>query len=205
MSLLFPLISFNKIPKELEIIIPYINSLENTIIKLLESSVMDFEYKFQQTEIDFFSSMAQIASAIVLHKNPQQLVKQLNEIYFSALAQIEDEISQEKVRGSPAAIAVIDATERIRDYFSLIFDTTINTYLPEYKPAFDAYVKLSVCICSLMKIIKYKNKRYTKNIAKLIQKCQDYTWKLESYVETIEIETDPEQSKILENIKATKD
>ena len=77
----------------------------------MESDEDDFEHRLQQNEIDFFSCMAQIASAIALHKNPSQIVKQLNEIYFSALSQIEQEISQEKSLDNPATTAVIDATE----------------------------------------------------------------------------------------------
>lgn len=206
MSLLFPPIfdvtSLGKLPKELELIINYINSLDDTITKLLESDEQDFEHRLKQTETDFLACMVQIASAIASSKDPSKVIIQLNEIYFSALAQIENEISQEKSLGNPAAIAVLNSTEIIRDYFNLFFNENIEIYLPEYNPAFRAYVILAVCISSLMKIIKNKNRNY-KNSSKLIKKCQDNIWTLESYVETIEIENDPEQRQILERVKST--
>jgi hypothetical protein len=205
MSLLFipipNIISINKLPQELELIISHINSLDIEITKLLETNEDNFEDKLRQTEKSFSSCMAQIASAIALSKNPSNLIRQLSEIYSSGLIQIQEDISLEISQENTAAITLNNSLDIIRDYFTLIFNGNTKLYLPEYNPAFDAYVALSVCISSLMKIIKNKNK-YTKNLSKLLQKCQDYAWKLESYVETIEIEIDPEQAKILERIKA---
>jgi hypothetical protein len=204
MSLLLTLISksdtpLDNLPEEIRAMIPYIKSLQDTITTLLDSDERDFEYRFTQTKMEFLSRMAQLGLIIGVRNDGVDIIKLLNETYSSVLSQIDDEISQQKSLGEPAAVAIAYAIEIIRDYFNLVYNTDIDIYIPEYNPAFDSYLDLSVCVSALVRA--NEDGKYKKHLDRLTRRCQEYAWQLESYVETIEIETDPEQKSILDRVK----
>jgi len=203
MSLLPPIIlppdMLEKLPPELRIITPYVNSLRNTITNLLGSNEDDFEDKYTQTKMEFLKGMVQVGLAI---KDRKDFAKQLGEAYSSFYSQLEDRLSQEKRLGDPTVLAIINANEILLDFFNLALNPNVNISVPEYAPAFDPYLDLTVCLSTLVQAIENRREAgYERNLTKLTQRCQENTWKLESYVETIEIETDPEQKAILERVK----
>ena len=203
MSLLPPIIlppdMLEKLPLELRIIVPYVNSLRNTITHLLESNEDEFEDRYIQTKMEFLKSMVQVGLAIKDHKD---FAKQLGEVYSSFSSKLEDRLSEEKRLGNHTVLAIINANEILLDFFNLALNPNIDISVPEYAPAFDPYLDLMVCLSTLVHAIENRREAgYERNLPKLTQRCQGNTWKLESYVETIEIESDPEQKAILERVK----
>jgi hypothetical protein len=53
-----------------------------------------------------------------------------------------------------------------------------------------------------MAILENHSHASIKNRNRLVEKCQLHTKELEGYVETIEIETDPQQREILNRVKS---
>lgn len=202
MSLLPPIIPHSdileKLPKELAIIVSYVISLRNTITQLLESNEEEFEGRFTQTKMELLKYLVQADLAIKDHKD---VIEQLSEIYSATSTQLEDKLSEEGWLGNPVVVAIANANEIILDFFKLALDPNINISVLEYAPAFESYLDLSVCFTALVQATENKNSDRERNLRKLTQRCQESTWKLESYVETIEIETDPEQRVILERVK----
>jgi hypothetical protein len=193
----------DKLPEEIRtMIMAYTNGLDEKISLLLISDE-DFENRYMQTIMDFVYCMAQIGHFIADRKDAQNIMKQLNEIFPSALSKIENKFKEKPFDNAGVSTAVVNAIEIISNYSDITINQAI-AYKPEYFPAFEAYINLSICLAALDKIVKNTdNDIYQKNSTKLIRRCQHYTKKLESYVETIEIESDPEQRVILERVKGT--
>lgn len=198
MSLLPPIIlpsdMLEKLPG-LRVIVPYLNSLSNTITNLLGSNEneKEFEERYTQTKIEFLKYMVQTGLAVQHHKD---FAKDLREVYSSFSTQLGDRLSQERRLDKTTVLAIINANEILLDFFNLALNPNIDMSVPKYTPAIDPYLNLIVCVSTLVQATGYE-----RNLTKLTDRCRENTWKLESYVETIEIESDPEQRAILDRVK----
>ena len=176
--------NMRKLPKELAIIISYA-----TIRDLLNSSEGEYENIFNETKMQFLKYSALVGMTL-----KDKDIKRLVNIYSSSLSQLE-ELAQ---RGDPVILALTNANDMIADFSRLIFPS-IETFLPQYTDAFEPYLDLLVSCTVLLQVNENKNTNQ-RNISKLTQRCQENIWKLEGYIDTIEIETDPKQRAILERI-----
>jgi hypothetical protein len=202
MSLIPPIVKpdkthVTKLPREVKVIMSYIDTLDAPIVEMLTSDKQDFEATFERTKMNFLFCMAQIGAVIGSHKDAPNLIKRLNKIYSQSLSHVKYNISKSKK--NPLSDAIIGGVEVISNYFDLMINPKFNAYSPEYSPAFVSYVELSVCISALIKILQDPIAK-KKNVSVLIKKCRNSAQVLESYVETIEIEGDPEQKEILKRV-----
>lgn len=92
----------------------------------------------------------------------------------------------------------------MRNYLALILSKLDVIIRDKYKEslAFQNLVNLALCIGILDEIRKEDSMTNKLIVDKLIQKCKEEALQLESFVETMEIETDPEQMAIFERVKA---
>jgi hypothetical protein len=179
-----------KLPEELKIIIPYITSLRNEIAILLKSNENEFEHIVIKTQREF-SKYALLVGLALKDSN----IKQLIQFYSSFSSQFKDKLSGKNT----IALPINNANEIIADYFRLSSDAKINIFA-EYPEAFATYLDVAFYCTVLIQAIENKNANQN-IVSKLIKRCQENTWKLEGYVSTIEIETDPEQRAILERVQ----
>jgi hypothetical protein len=180
--------NMQKLPKELAIIIPYATRLRNTITTLLDSNEGEFENIFNEITAEFLKYSVLVTSTL---KDKQ--IEQIVAIYSSSLSQLK-----ELAHDDPVVLVLMNANDMILDFFSLAFDPNI---LPQYADAFEPYLDLLVCCTVLLQVIENRNIDQ-RNVEKLTQRCRENICKLEGYIDTIEIESDPEQRAILEHVKS---
>jgi hypothetical protein len=171
-----------KLPKELTIIIPYVTRLRETITSLLDSKA-NFEDVFNEVREQFLKYIVLVASTL-----KEKEIERMMAIYTSSL--------ELKEHDNPVVLALKNANDIILEVYSLAFDPI----LPQYADVFEPYIDLLVCCTILLQIEdRNTNQGY---VEKLIERCQENIRKLEGWISTIEIETDPEQRAILERVKS---
>jgi hypothetical protein len=206
---------------------------ETAIIPLLESSSSYFERRFQEAGKHFMNYNQQMNFLVgsKLPKDNPNVSNSLTELSFSGLDLLRKQLLESTTTSSTnndsddsidnsIIMSILNAIDIIPNYVRLAIDPRISVSVtkPEYYPASVAYINIWVCIFALIAAIARKRARNSDptlalsqqqeneenwKTKLLIQKCQENTWKLESYIETIEIETDSEQRAILERIKSS--
>lgn len=179
------------------IILRYITPLYEAISNLLECDDNEFEYNFERAKTQLL-----VFSVLV--------VMTLGEDHFMTLTKKHLELSSQQRRipqvkqvGTSVVQPWINANEIIVDFLRLTFDTEYREFLPEYADAFVPLLNLIVYCNILLYIVENKSKSESRNISRIIRECEDTAGALEGWVDTIEIETDPEQRAILERVKQT--
>lgn len=177
--------------EERAVILRYITPLHEAISDLLESDGYNFEYNFERTKTQFlmFSSL---------------IVMTLKEDHFITLMRKHFKFSSQRrppQTETPVIQALYNANDVIVDFLRLAFDTQYREFLPEYADALLPLLNLIIYCAVLMYVIE--NKSESRNLLRVVQECNDTAGVVEGWVDTIEIETDPEQRAILERVKQT--
>jgi hypothetical protein len=188
-----PKSEINKLDEEYRVVIlRYITPLYDAISDLLECDDNEFEYNFERARTQLL-----VFSALV--------VMTLGEDHFMTMMKKHLELSSQQHQipqaGTFVVKTLLNANEIIVDFLKLTFDIEYREFLPEYADAFMPLLNLIVYCTILLYIVE--NKSESRNISRIIQECEDTAGTLEGWVDTIEIETDPEQRAILERVKQT--
>ena len=191
----------DKLPEEVrKMLLQSVERMNNTISSLLLKSTEDsFAQNYEQAKREFLKNVISIIFYFIAKPND---IKELLEIYFKASSDYENKIADKR----PAIYAtIINAIEIMRNYLVLILSKPDIIIRDEYKesPAFHNLANLALCIGILDEVSRKEDRETNKLIVnKLVQKCEEEASQLESFVETMEIETDPEQMEIFERVAA---
>jgi len=194
----------DKLPEDLRLTFMQYSELfrNEGIIPLLESSQADFTIRFEQAAKHLLEYMVQIGSIIdSKYKDDPDILNNLLQFDLIGLSAIEKELSA--ASNEKLEISLTNAIEVIKDYLVLGADPNTQNEIvkPEYAQAFSAIITMIVSICALTMAITSNTSSYMQKTDLFAQALNHYSRELEDYVETIEIETDPEQKARLERIK----
>jgi hypothetical protein len=185
-----------ELPEELrKILLAYITPLNKAISELLHTrSEEDFEGNFKNVMFEFLDSYT---SAILAMK--EEHLDLLLKNYWTFTSQVTAQAH------SPLTQALADANRVIANFIGLMLDPTYRDYLPNHPGVFKPYMELLVCTAILIYTIdNIPETEVEPSMAKkIITRSQKTTWKVEDYVDTIEIDADHEASAALERVKQT--
>jgi hypothetical protein len=180
-----------ELPEELrEIFLAYIRPLDEKISALLHSTgENEFERNFDKVISEF--SIYLFEAGLTLDEGYVKMLldKYLSGRYSSPPAQ------------SPLAQTLADANEIIANFIRLMIEPDYRDYVLKHPDVFMPYMELLVLTYILGKITKSQVE--PSMVEKITRRCQEATWNVESYVDTIEIDADHEASAALERIKQT--
>ena len=183
------------LPEELrKLFLAYIAPLYDAISDLLHSRNDDeFEHNFDK-----------VTSKFLLYSIQTELT--LDEDHVNQLAKTYLEYSSHAATAqTPLAQALNDANEIIANFIRLMIEPNYRDYVPKHHDVFIPYIRLLVYATILIYILNESSETDIQPsvVKKIIRKCQETTWNVEGYVDTIEIDADPEASAALERIKQT--
>jgi hypothetical protein len=180
-----------ELPEELrEIFLVYTRRLDKTISALLHSTgENEFERNFEKVISEF--SLYLYEAELTLDEDH---IKELLNRYLSG-------IRSSPPAQTPLAQTLADANEVIANFIRLMIELDYRDYVRKHPDVFMPYMELLVLTYILDKIPKTRVE--PPMVEKITRMCQETTWNVESYVDTIEIDADHEVSAALERIKQT--
>lgn len=194
---------FNKLPIDVQdYLVNYSDTFQKkVVVPLLECSEVDFPKKFAESAGHLGNYIIQIGSFLdEKQKTFPNIMNDLIEFYIASVEAINDIFGD---LPDNVSIGIANVLEILLNYVLIVSDPKMVNKIskPEYEPAIESYLYLLLSISALISIYKYENKHYEQKINTLLQYCNYYTKELEEFVETMEIEADPEDMKRLEKIK----
>jgi len=180
-----------ELPEELrEIFLAYIRPLDEKISTLLHSTgEKEFERNFDKVISEFSIYLFEAGLTLDEGYVKELLNKYLSGRYSSPPAQ------------TPLARTLADANEMIANFIRLMTEPDYRDYVLKHPDVFMPYMELLVLTYIVGKITKSQVE--PSMVEKVTRRCQETTWNVESYVDTIEIDADHETSAALERIKQT--
>ncbi len=188
--------AIEELPEELrDIILRYIPPLYEAISKLLQSTdnnefERNYEKMFQALLLFLdltFMTMKEHHFRILL-KNYSKYASSQTKLIHVNTSLVE---------------ALVSANDVISNFIRLVLDPKTTDFVPKHSDVFLPYLQL-LGYCSILVYVvdnEIDVDRYAQNVEKVIRKCQENTEIVESYVDTIEIDADPEARATLEKIK----
>jgi len=192
------------LPEDIKLTIMAYGELFNKkyITPLLTTTDKDFAWRFQYSASGLYSYLISIGDIIIRKRNQYpNLLKDLMEYNVFALKELSNHfliIDNKKHQD-----IIFNSLDIIQQYGQLSAKPKIESLLDrtEYVPAVESMVYVIVCLVAFVQIV-IKRKPFTgKVFRQLLENLQKHSTELESYLETVEIESDPDQMTIFEKTK----
>ena len=192
------------LPEDIKLTIMAYGELFNKkyIMPLLTTTDKDFDWRFQYSVSGLYSYLLSISDIIIRKQNQYpNLLKDLMEYNVTALRELGHQlliIDDKKYQD-----IIFNSLGIIQQYSQLSTEPKIESFLnkTEYVPAVQSMVYVLVCLVAFVQIV-IKRKPFKGKIFKLLlENLQKHSTELESYLETVEIESDPDQMTIFEKTK----
>ena len=174
---------------------------EKGIIPLLESSEENFEKQFQITSTYLYNYMISVGD-LIIQKQKEYPNLLLDLVEYNTLVLNEFSIELKKFSDYYSFKIILESLTVFQEYLMATMNPKFQSILnsTEYLPAVESMVYVMVCFGCFLQSIKNPKHR-AKILALLLDKLLIHKKNLESYVETVEIETDPDQMEIFERTK----
>ena len=188
--------AIEELPEELrDIILRYIPPLYEAISKLLQSTDNnEFERNYEK-----------MFQALLLFLDLTFMT--MKEHHFRMLLKNYSKYASSQTKlihvNTSLVEALVSANDVISNFIRLVLDPKTTDFVPKHSDVFLPYLQL-LGYCSILVYVvdnEIDVDRYAQNVEKVIRKCQENTEIVESYVDTIEIDADPEARATLEKIK----
>ena len=188
--------AIEELPEELrDIILRYIPPLYEAISKLLQSTDNnEFERNYEK-----------MFQALLLFLDLTFMT--MKEHHFRMLLKNYSKYAPSQTKlihvNTSLVEALVSANDVISNFIRLVLDPKTTDFVPKHSDVFLPYLQL-LGYCSILVYVvdnEIDVDTYAQNVEKVIRKCQENTEIVESYVDTIEIDADPEARATLEKIK----
>ncbi len=182
-----------ELPEQLrEILLEYREPLYKTISVLLRGRDEDFQLNFKDVTIEVLKYCDSLE--LVLSEEYFNLL-----LNYSAFSSIQADLEQTQ---TPVTQPLANAIGIIANFIRLMLEPDYRDHVRNHPGILEPYIELLTYTAILLYINdKPETKIKRTMLKKIIMKCQNATEKVEEYVDTIEIDADPEASAALEHAK----
>lgn len=179
-----------ELPEELQrILLKYIDPLYKSISTLLHSPE-DFDRRLK----DVTSEYLNYTTLTLMALTEGEVALLINYLTTGEKRRPTASVSSQEE-------ALTDAIDIIANFIWLTVEPSYRDYVSKYQDVFIPYRNLLVYTAVLGYIVNNPGEIESSIITKVTDKTKEITGTVEGYVDTIEIEADPEQRAILERIK----
>jgi hypothetical protein len=188
-----------ELPEELQkIFLVYIVSLNKAISMLLHArDDEEFERNFKDVMLELFKYCASLELAL-----SEERLNLILKNYLAFFSQTGFTIQGQTPLVHTVVQVLDEASRVIANFVRLVLEPDYRDHVPNHPDALGPYMEL-LAYTAILIYIRDKSEADIEQsmVEKIITKCQETTWKVESYVDTIEIDADHEATAALERAK----